>query len=180
MSLNGTEWRERGFVHRDWLFFVYGSSTNKGRATSQCALKFLVANITLKMTPCFFPTKRWKWFLAIYVVRLALYVCLKNICDGVGGQDESNGTPLDPPLFWLDNIFKYCMYRIHYLTFFLFRRNPNCPDKWIEGIENVAHNNVHVHYFMNLQQHNQILGLHAHGSETGCRNVFCSIRALAI
>jgi hypothetical protein len=41
----------------------------------------------------------------IYVVRLALYVCLKNICDGVGGQDESNGTPLDPPLFWLDNIF---------------------------------------------------------------------------
>jgi hypothetical protein len=38
-------------------------------------------------------------------VRLALYVCLKNICDGVGGQDVSNGTPLDPPLFWLDNIF---------------------------------------------------------------------------
>ncbi len=34
-------------------------------------------------------------------------MCLKNICDGVGGQDESNGTPLDPPLFWLDNIFKH-------------------------------------------------------------------------
>jgi hypothetical protein len=34
-------------------------------------------------------------------------VCLKNICDGAGGQDESNGTPLDPPLFWLDNIFKF-------------------------------------------------------------------------
>jgi hypothetical protein len=33
-------------------------------------------------------------------------VCLKNICDGVGGQDESNGIPLYPPLFWLDNIFK--------------------------------------------------------------------------
>jgi hypothetical protein len=33
-------------------------------------------------------------------------VCLKNICDGVGGQDESNGIHLDPPLFWLDNIFK--------------------------------------------------------------------------
>jgi hypothetical protein len=30
----------------------------------------------------------------------------KNICDGAGGQDESSGTPLDPPLFWLDNIFK--------------------------------------------------------------------------
>ncbi len=39
-------------------------------------------------------------------MRLALYMCLKNICDGVGGQDESNGTPLDPPLFLLDNIFK--------------------------------------------------------------------------
>ncbi len=38
-------------------------------------------------------------------MRLALYVCLKNICDGVGGQDESNGTTLDPPLFWLDIIF---------------------------------------------------------------------------
>jgi hypothetical protein len=45
-------------------------------------------------------------FFAIYVVRLALYVCLKNICDGVGSQNGSNGTPLDPPLFWLDNIFK--------------------------------------------------------------------------
>jgi hypothetical protein len=33
-------------------------------------------------------------------------MCLKNICDGVGGQDELNGTSLDPPLFWLDNIFK--------------------------------------------------------------------------
>ncbi len=39
-------------------------------------------------------------------MRLALYVCLKNICDGVGCQNGSNGTPLDPPLFWRDNIFK--------------------------------------------------------------------------
>jgi hypothetical protein len=29
----------------------------------------------------------------------------KNICDGVGAQDESIGTPLYSPLFWLDNIF---------------------------------------------------------------------------
>jgi hypothetical protein len=29
----------------------------------------------------------------------------KNICDGVGGQDELNGITLYPPLFWLDNIF---------------------------------------------------------------------------
>jgi hypothetical protein len=34
-----------------------------------------------------------------------LCVCLKNTCDGVGGQDESNGTHLASPLFWLDNIF---------------------------------------------------------------------------
>jgi hypothetical protein len=39
-------------------------------------------------------------------MRLALYVCLKNICDGVGCQNESIDTPLYPPLFWLDNIFK--------------------------------------------------------------------------
>jgi hypothetical protein len=32
-------------------------------------------------------------------------VCLKNIRDGIGIQDESNGTPQNPPLFWLDNIF---------------------------------------------------------------------------
>ncbi len=31
----------------------------------------------------------------------------KNISDGVGSRDGSNGTPLNPPLFWLDNIFKY-------------------------------------------------------------------------
>jgi hypothetical protein len=29
----------------------------------------------------------------------------KNISDGVGSQNGLNGTPLDPPLFWLDNIF---------------------------------------------------------------------------
>jgi hypothetical protein len=32
-------------------------------------------------------------------------VLKKNICDGVGGQDELNGITLYPPLFWLDNIF---------------------------------------------------------------------------
>ncbi len=30
----------------------------------------------------------------------------QNIGDCVGRQDESIGNPLDPPLFWLDNIFK--------------------------------------------------------------------------
>jgi hypothetical protein len=30
----------------------------------------------------------------------------KNISDGVGSHNGSNGTPLDPPLFWLDNTFK--------------------------------------------------------------------------
>ena len=59
----------------------------------------------LSLSHIFVP-KRWNRFFAIYVVRLALYVCLKNICDGVGSQNGSNGTPLDPPLFWLDNIFK--------------------------------------------------------------------------
>jgi hypothetical protein len=29
----------------------------------------------------------------------------KNISDGVGSRNESIGTPLYPPLFWLDNIF---------------------------------------------------------------------------
>jgi hypothetical protein len=30
----------------------------------------------------------------------------KNISDGVESQNGSINTPLDPPLFWLDNIFK--------------------------------------------------------------------------
>jgi hypothetical protein len=29
----------------------------------------------------------------------------KNISDGVGSRNELIHTPLDPPLFWLDNIF---------------------------------------------------------------------------
>ncbi len=87
-------WRSLTYCHRGC------------RATSKRAFKFLVAKVTYKMTPRLFTPKCWNRFFAIYVVRLALYVCLKNICDGVGGQDESNGTPLDPPLFWLDNIFK--------------------------------------------------------------------------
>jgi hypothetical protein len=33
-------------------------------------------------------------------------VVKKIISDGVGVQDESIDTPLHPPLFWLDNIFK--------------------------------------------------------------------------
>ncbi len=43
--------------------------------------------------------KRWNPFCAIYFVRLALYACLKNICDGVGSQNGSNSTPLDPLFF---------------------------------------------------------------------------------
>jgi hypothetical protein len=31
----------------------------------------------------------------------------KNISDGVGSQNGSIDTRLCPPLFWLDNIFKY-------------------------------------------------------------------------
>jgi hypothetical protein len=33
-------------------------------------------------------------------------VLKKNISDGVGRRNESIDTPLYPPLFWLDNIFK--------------------------------------------------------------------------
>ncbi len=80
--------------------FCYSYGGHRGcRATSQRAFKFLVTNVRYKMTPCFFTTKRWNRFFAIYVVRLALYVCLKNICDGIGGQDESNGIPLYPLFF---------------------------------------------------------------------------------
>ncbi len=35
----------------------------------------------------------------------------KNISDGVGIRNESIYTPLYPPLFWLDNIFKAAKYK---------------------------------------------------------------------
>jgi hypothetical protein len=54
-----------------------------------------------KETPHIFVPKHWNRFFAIYVVRLALYVCLKNICDGVGCQNGSNETPLDTQNFML-------------------------------------------------------------------------------
>ncbi len=75
---------------------------------AQClnAPKFLVAESILKETPHIFIPKCWNRFFEIYVVRLALYMCLKNICDGVGRQNGSNGTSLNPPFFWLDNVFK--------------------------------------------------------------------------
>jgi hypothetical protein len=37
-------------------------------------------------------------------------VLKKNISDGVESQNGSNGTPLNPPLFWLDNIFNVNVY----------------------------------------------------------------------
>jgi hypothetical protein len=62
-------------------------------------------------------------------MRLALYVYLKNSCDGVGGQDESNGTPLDPPLFWLDNIFKSTTKDLINLTGLLMFYSKSCNKK---------------------------------------------------
>jgi hypothetical protein len=43
----------------------------------------------------------------------------KNISDGVGSQNGSNGTPLDPPLFWLDNIFKELLFSLKVWKFLL-------------------------------------------------------------
>ncbi len=39
----------------------------------------------------------------------------KNISDGVGSRNESIHTPLDPPLFWLDNIFNSSLILIYLL-----------------------------------------------------------------
>jgi hypothetical protein len=86
----------------------------------------LVANVTYKMTPRFFPPKRWNQFFVIYVVRLALQVLKKNICDGVGVKDELNGTPLYPSLFWLDNIFKISFLVANYsIGTSVFKKNRN-------------------------------------------------------
>ena len=92
-----------------WLVQTY-TATNKSSAMSYRASKFLVAESISKETPHIFVPKRWNRFFAIYVVRLVLLRVSKNICDGVGCQNGSNGTPLDPPLFWLDNIFKLYVY----------------------------------------------------------------------
>jgi hypothetical protein len=74
---------------------------------SLCASKFLVADSTSRKTPHFFGTKHWNRFFEIQSKRLALSVYLKisSIVYQLPSQDEPIGTPLDPPLFWLDNIF---------------------------------------------------------------------------
>ncbi len=51
------------------------------------------------------------WHLTLKTVflrftRTSWDVCLKSICYCKGSHNDSNGTPLDPPLFWLDTIFK--------------------------------------------------------------------------
>jgi hypothetical protein len=40
----------------------------------------------------------------------------KNISDGVGSRNKSIDTPLYPPLFWLDNIFKGLIPNLSFFT----------------------------------------------------------------
>jgi hypothetical protein len=62
----------------------------------------------------------------------------KNISDGGGSRNESIDTPLYPPLFWLDNIFKTKMH----FSFFTQGKN-NCVDfRKIFPLENYTTANV--------------------------------------
>ncbi len=68
--------------------------------------EFLVADSTKKdstffwhltLKPCFWNLKQ----------KISPLIVPKNIGDCVPSRDKSIGTPLDPPLFQLDNIFKF-------------------------------------------------------------------------
>jgi hypothetical protein len=48
----------------------------------------------------------------------------KNISDGVGSRNGSIDAPLNPPLFWLDNIFKFKTFSLHLL--FSLEEYGNC------------------------------------------------------
>jgi hypothetical protein len=39
----------------------------------------------------------------------------------MGSHDGSNGTPLDPPLFWLDNIFNPIVFILNAICYFVKR-----------------------------------------------------------
>jgi hypothetical protein len=52
--------------------------------------------------------KTWSPFLRREISPLRVS---KNICDSVGSRNGSNGTPIYPHLFWLDNIFKIIFVR---------------------------------------------------------------------
>ncbi len=58
---------------------------------------FLVAEAPSKQTPHFVCAKRWNRFLPIFIVRLALYVCLKIIGDCMGSSNSSIHTTHTPP-----------------------------------------------------------------------------------
>jgi hypothetical protein len=65
-------------------------------------------------------------------------VSLKNIGDCVGRQDELIGNPLDPTLFWLDNIFKRANYVPAVAEFFIltWQKNPGrrCQPLKAQGV----------------------------------------------
>jgi hypothetical protein len=57
-------------------------------------------------------------------------VCLKNICDGVGRQNGLNGTPLDPPLYWLDNILSSFRFKVKEKNTFSLQRRKIAASKY--------------------------------------------------
>ncbi len=59
----------------------------------------------VKKESTFFFAKRWKRFFLNLNQKISPLSVKKKIRDGVESRNVSNGTPLNPPLFWLDNIF---------------------------------------------------------------------------
>ena len=63
----------------------------------------------------------------------------KNISDGVGSRNESIDTSLDPPLFWLDNIFKaayFCNIHVEYIPILYIQQGSDAKSyiQYEEGV----------------------------------------------
>jgi hypothetical protein len=94
-------------------------------------------------TPHIFIPKRWNRFFAIYVVRLVLYVGLKNICDGVGHQ-MVRMVPLSTPLFfgWTISLIRRVSHVRETAPFTITSLNENEARKMKKNIEDRKYGDV--------------------------------------
>ncbi len=91
------------------------------RALSQCTSEFLVAHSTSKRLYLSEVMKAATVFWYLKHESGPFIKCtFKNIADCVPSRGESSGTPPDPPLFWLDNIFK------------IMENTTHCKDKMLK------------------------------------------------
>ncbi len=66
----------------------------------------------------------------------------KNISDGVGSRNELIDTPLDPPPFWLDNIFNIQNFLTAQQATWILKTHLSLRDNWRAKLNALSYGNV--------------------------------------